>query len=260
MKRLHLFEFGDQIWFPSLFRKFETDFLQFLSNNTPMYRPLIPVLGDLLSKNNNTIIDLCSGSGGGLIYLNKEFKKKHDNLKIVMTDLYPNLDLFRYTCKKSANFSFIETPVDARKVPENLRGLRTMFLSFHHFNPEDARNILQNSIDSGSDIAIFEGLERSFASILAMILSPITLFFTTPFIRPFLVSRIIFTYFIPILPFFVLWDGVVSSLRTYSVKEMSKMVSSLKNNDKYEWEIGKINSGPGKLLYLIGKSKTERQS
>ena len=134
-------------------------------------------------------------------------------------------------------------------------GLRTQFLSLHHFKPHDAKQILQNAVDANQPIGIFEAQERSVLSILAMLFSPITLLLVTPFIRPFRFGRIIFTYLIPIMPIFVLWDGVISSLRTYSVKEMNTLVDSLEGADKFDWEIKRIKSGPSVVLYLLGTSK-----
>jgi hypothetical protein len=111
-------------------------------------------------------------------------------------------------------------------------------LSLHHFKPKDAQQILQNAVDSNSSIAIFEGQERSFQSIMAMIFSPFTVLLTAPFIKPFKIGRIIFTYLIPIVPVLILWDGVVSSLRTYSVDEMNALVSNLDNKENFNWEVG----------------------
>ena len=68
-------------------------------------------------------------------------------------------------------------------------------------------------------------------------------------------GRIVFTYLIPIVPLFVLWDGVVSSFRTYSVKEMKALVANLNGGDNYDWDIGKVKSGPGVILYLLGTKK-----
>ncbi len=105
-----------------------------------------------------------------------------------------------------------------------------MFLSLHHFKPVDASQILQNAVDSGNSIAIFEAQERSFSSIFAMIFSPITVLLTTPFIRPFKIGRLVFTYLFPIIPLFVMWDGIVSAFRTYFKKEMYNLMDGLKNS------------------------------
>jgi len=253
MGRIHLFEFEDLAWFPSFLRNYGTDFLQFLSNKTKMYKPIIPLLEKVIKEiGTNQIIDLASGGGGGLIWLNDELKKNNPEIKILLTDFYPNISAFEHTKRISDNFDFIKTPIDARNVPKELNGLRTQFLSFHHFKPIDAKRILQNAIDTKKPIAIFEVQERSVLSLIAMIFSPITVLLTTPFIRPFKIGRLIFTYLLPIIPLFVLWDGIVSSLRTYSVKEMNEIVNELNDKEKFIWDIGRLKSGPGVVLYLIG--------
>ncbi len=256
MARIHLFEFGDLKWFPSFLRNYCTDFLQFLSNKTKLYQPVISILEKgVENSNTNQIIDLCSGGGGGLLWINSELKKKFPDLKIILTDYYPNISAFKYTTKQADNIQYIQESVNAKNVPKQLKGLRTQFLSLHHFQPEEAKLILQNAIDTDSPIAIFEAQERSLPSILAMLFSPISLLLITPFIRPFKIGRIIFTYLIPIIPLVVLWDGLVSSLRTYSVKEMNELVSILEEKDKFKWEINKVRSGPGIILYLLGTKK-----
>lgn len=258
MGRIHLFEFEDQKWFPAFLRNYGTDFLQFLSNKTGMYKPIVPFLEELLrTGNTKTIVDLASGGGGGLIWLNGQLKKSIPELKIVLTDFYPNIPAFEYTKSLFDNVEYYSTPVDAKKVPSELKGIRTQFLSLHHFKPADARQILQNVVDSKSPIAIFEAQERSFPSLLAMVFSPLSVLLTTPFIRPFKIGRIIFTYLIPIVPLFILWDGIVSSLRTYSVEEMNGLVKDVKGNEKYNWKIGKVKSGPSVILYLIGTEASQ---
>ena len=256
MKRIHFFEFEDQSWFPNFLRNYMTDFLQFLTNKSKLFKPSIDILDQMLKESGETtIVDLGSGGGGGLLWIADELQKKHQNLNILMTDLYPNIPAFEYTQRQKNLFSFREEPIDARNVPADFKGLRTQFLSLHHFRPNEAKAILQNAIDSKSDIAIFEGQERSVGSILAMIFSPISVLLVTPFIRPFKIGRIIFTYLIPLVPVFVAWDGIVSSLRTYSVEEMQGLVAGLENSDQYEWNIGKVKSGPGVNLYLTGRLK-----
>lgn len=256
MGRIHLFEFEDLKWFPSSLRNYGTDFLQFLSNKTKMYKPIIPVLKDLLLETRSThMVDLGSGGGGGLIWLNQELQKEIDELQITLTDFYPNLEAFKHTQEQAKNISYVEESIDARDVPSKLQGLRTMFLSFHHFNKTDAQLILENVMKSGESIAIFEAQERSLTSIIAMLFSPVSVLFTTPFIRPFSLGRILFTYFIPLVPIFVMWDGVVSSLRTYSVAEMKAMIEEVDKKQAYQWQVEKVQSGPGVILYLTGRKK-----
>ncbi|MDN3669130.1 hypothetical protein QWY93_07300 [Echinicola jeungdonensis] len=201
------------------------------------------------------IIDLGSGSGGGWFRLNQILKSQIENLKINLSDYFPNEKAFKKINELQENINYITYPVDARDVPENLKGLRTLFLTFHHFNPSDASKILQNAVDQQCPIAIFEGQDRSLKSLFAMFISPITVLLVTPFIRPFKWKRLLFTYLLPIIPLIIWWDGLVSSFRTYSLSEMENLIKNLKNGDQMNWEMAKVKSGPGIIIYLLGLPK-----
>lgn len=253
MGRIHLFEFEDLKWFPTFLRNNMTDFLQFISNKFDVYKPIVPIIEEGLEKSKtNTIIDLASGGGGGLLKLNSHLLKNTSDLKIILTDYYPNIEAFKQTKKSTKNIEYIETSVDALNVPESLKGLRTQFLSLHHFKPKQAQQILQNAVNNNSAIAIFEAQERNLKSTIFMLLSPINVLLITPFIKPFKWGRIIFTYLIPILPFLICWDGLVSVLRTYSIKELNGLISNLNNSDSFTWKLGKVKSGASKITYLLG--------
>lgn len=254
MGRIHAFEFEDLHWFPKNLRNYATDFLQFGANTFDMYRPVIPILKKGIEHaGNNTIVDIGSGGGGGLIKIAGHLKKENPSLKIILSDFYPNIEAFERTRATSPEtFDFISEPVDAMAVPSSLKGLRTQFLSLHHFKPEQAKAILQNAIDNKQPIAIFEGQQRDVKSLIAMLLSPLNVLLTTPFIRPFKMDRILFTYLIPILPVFILWDGVISVLRTYTVKELNTMISQLNGHDQFTWEVGIAKGKPVSVGYLLG--------
>ena len=63
------------------------------------------------------------------------------------------------------------------------------------------------------------------------------------------------TYLVPLVPLFTLWDGVVSAMRTYSVREMDDLVAGLDGGDRFEWKTGRVRSGPGVMLVLTGVPK-----
>lgn len=258
MKRLHLFEFEDLPWFPKSIRNYGTDFLQFVSNKFNLYKSIHDLLKKGLEKSGGTqVIDLASGGGGGWLRLSNELKEEVPNLKVKLTDFYPNIPAFERTLKLGDEgiFSYESNSVNALDVPKNLSGFRTQFLSFHHFKPDDAKQILQNAVDAGAPIGVFEVQERKVPDVIRNLFSPLSVIFMTPFIRPFSLGRIVFTYLIPIVPLFVLWDGVVSVLRTYNIPDLEKMTRELDRGDSYEWEIGKAKNGPSFVLYLLGYPK-----
>src|SRR5690554_1757789 len=250
MKRIHLFEIEDQKWFPSFLRNYVTDFLQFLANKAKVYEPVVDEITQLIEKSNTShIIDLGSGSGGGLLWLGNALYEKNKDTKITLTDLYPNIASFRHVTKSSPVFTYYDQPVDATAVPGDLKGIRTMFLSFHHLQPDGALEVLQNAVDMHQPVAVFEIQDRSLPSFLAMILSPVSVLVCTPFIKPFRFGRLLFTYLIPVVPLIVLWDGLVSCLRTYSVAEMKTLVGQTKKKSNIVGNLSKRN--PKRVLLFI---------
>jgi hypothetical protein len=123
--------------------------------------------------------------------------------------------------------------------------------TFHHFPPEAARAILADAAAKNVPIALFEVTKRSPLYILAMLFSAVTVMLVTPAIRPLKWSRLLFTYLIPLIPFVVTWDGIVSCLRTYTVEELTTMTEEL--SETHKWDVGELK---GKRVlpatYLIG--------
>jgi hypothetical protein len=176
------------------------------------------------------------------------------SVSVCLTDKYPNVATVR-ALKQLTHQSSLYHPesVDATRVPEALTGFRTIFSAFHHFCPEQARAVLADAVHKRQGIAVVEGTQNSVLALLLMLLVPLMVLLMTPFIRPFRWSRLFWTYLIPVLPFIVLFDGLVSCLRTYSVEELRELVASLDAND-YHWDIGTVKSaaGPVPITYLIG--------
>ena len=262
MKRIHLFEFEDLSWFPDEFRKGITDYLQFQSNLTNIYKPILPIIKKGISKGkSNKIIDLCAGGGGGEIAISTQLKKENVQTTIVLTDLYPNIRAFIQNAAQSDGYiEYIESSVDATNVPENLKGFRTLFVAFHHFKPRDAQRILEDAVKRNEPIGVFEFTERTLLNFMMMFFTPVTVWMFTPFMKSLDLRKILFTYVIPAIPFCAMWDGLVSVLRTYSVREMKEMTAKIDSHD-YTWEIGKVSvKGPVNILYLLGYPNTEKGS
>lgn len=241
---------------PKVLRNYMTDYLQFVSNSLDIYKPVIYLLEKGLdSAGNSTIVDIASGGGGGLIGIARHLMPNQPGLKIILTDYYPNEDAFRHTKEKLPEIiEYIDTAVDARQVPPHLRGFRTQFLSLHHFRPADAAKILQDAVTKKQPIGIFEGQQRNLRSFISIMFSPLFVLLLTPFITPFKLGRFFFTYLFPILPLLILWDGIVSVLRSYTVEELKDMTSLLQDTESFTWDIGIVN-GKGAILYLLGLPK-----
>jgi hypothetical protein len=258
--RLHLFEFEDFAWFPDVIRTGGTDYLRYFLIRTALYQPAISLINQTLSTTGeHTIIDLCSGGGGyteqvceGLTALG------NTSFTITLTDKYPNQKAFEYLKEKSnGRIDYCDFPVDVFRVPEALKGLRVLFSAVHHFRPAQVKEILQNAVAAKTPVAFFDGGEKGIPAILGLlIIHPIAFLLCTPFFRPFKLSRIFFTYIVPLIPLYTIWDGIVSVLRMYTPKELRQIAESV--TDDYVWLHGKTKNRFGiKATYLIGYPKNE---
>jgi hypothetical protein len=260
---MRLFEIHDQAWFPSFLRDQTTDLLQFILNTGNLYGPIVRPLSRALAETGTVqILDLCSGAGGPWLTLSKAFEQKEGlPLHICFTDKYPNAKAFDNTKSLGRNrVRFHSVPVDATQIPDELDGFRTIFSSFHHFEPWEARVILQDAVNKQRGIGIFEAAGRRTVTILLTFLIPIGSLILTPFLRPFCWSRFVWTYILPVIPFVLWFDGIMSCLRTYSLQELVELMSGLTAHG-YEWRIGQETRGliPVPITYLIGYPLRESQ-
>lgn len=231
--RLQLVEIHDLSWCPPSLRNALTDFLALYVNVGKAYDPVGPLLRRAIARTEaRRIIDLCAGAGGPWRRLARQV-----GVPVVLTDLYPHGDAV--------------VRVDARAVPPELDGFRTMFTSFHHFAPAEARAILADAVRRGQGIAVFEIARRAPLEIAVIAFTWLGALAAVPFIRPWRWSRFLWTYLPPVLPLVGTFDGIVSCLRTYSKAELQDLVRGL---DTYDWEIGDFRSrwSPLRGTYLIG--------
>jgi hypothetical protein len=256
MGRIHLFEIEDQNWCPRLIRETITDFLLGLYSLLKIYEPAFQKICSLLTKLHiECVIDCCSGSGGPVKQLRKylDDADKH-SVTIILTDKFPNISLFqKLELAYGSRVVGKKNSIDAANLPSSLKGLRTFFSSFHHFSPSQAIKILQNAVNNNAPIAIFESTQRHPVDFIRALFSPLLTLFFVPFAKRLTWRKLFWTYIIPITPFMVMWDYIVSNLRTYSTQELHALVNQLDAPD-YIWEIGKLWSKKAKcqIPYLIG--------
>jgi len=259
VRRIQFIELHEQSWFPTSVRDDVTDALQFGLNFLQAYAPIAPLLeGAFDSTNSRSIVDLCSGGGGPWLGLSRKLgRDRQPPFQILLTDRYPNFGAYEGARAASGNrIAFHPDLVDAINVPPELKGFRTMFTSFHHFPPEEARAVLQNAIDAHQAIGIFEITRRTAWAVALMFLWALTPFAFAPFVRPFRWSRLLWTYVVPVIPLVLLFDGVVSCLRSYKPAELREIFAKL-TGAEYHWELGRRLGERGRVpvTYLIGYPK-----
>src|ERR1700732_1504232 len=254
--RLRLFEIHEQPWFPQFLRDQFVDGLQMILEVTNTYHPIAQLLRKRLEEcGSERVLDLCSGAGGPWPSLVHYFQMHGARSpEIFLTDKYPSTTKLHELDSSTADrIHFLHDSVDATQIPGYLDGFRTLFSSFHHLNPEEARLLLQDSVNKRQAIGIFEAPARRTLTLLSLLFIPIAAWLFVPFRRPFRWSRLLWTYLIPVIPFVLFFDGLISCLRAYSPAELQEMTRGLATSG-YRWEIGEKSGGllPVPVTYLVG--------
>ena len=166
---------------------------------------LSKILADMMKKTGqNNLVDLCSGGGGPIPEVASELRSAHgiSDLKVTMTDLYPNLPIAKKINAVDDGISYNTESVDATKIGPEMNGIRTMICSFHHMPEDVAKKILKDAFDTKQPICIYEISDNSIpilVSFLALPVNLITGFIVPLFSKPSL-GHLLFTYLIPVLP------------------------------------------------------------
>jgi hypothetical protein len=158
MRRFHLLEIAEQPWCPRVIRDGVTDYLRWAVDAGRAYDDAAPVLAEILKRaSDREIVDLCAGGGGPWRTLRAKLGEHGCDVRVRLTDRYPNHRAFAQAALESDGAVTGEIrPVDATDVPDDLRGVRTIFSAFHHFERDAAKEILRDAAARGEPIAIFE--------------------------------------------------------------------------------------------------------
>lgn len=238
------------------------DHLTFMGNlSAPAYQKFVEKLRTAMARvGQHELLDLCSGSGGPARTIVQLLRAQGLEANARLSDLFPNVAAYRSLEQETDGVvRGVEYPVDATDVPEELSGFRLLANGFHHFPPPQAMQVLADAVAKQQGIAVIEMVNRSFLAFLSVGIGFVLALLSALLIKPFRLSRLAFTYLIPLVPLCLLWDGVVSCLRVYSPAELQELVSQF-HTSNYEWEIGVLRLGPGFVTYLVGVPKEITQS
>jgi hypothetical protein len=254
MRRLNIPELHESAWFPQSLRDLVTDSLQFILNVIRFYDPVSERLRAAVSSAGaDRVVDLCSGGAGPWLWLHSVVRAGASrDVEIVLTDRYPNLAAFENARRASHGaISYSIEPVEAEHIPPQLPGFRTVFSSLHHFSPAEIVAMLQDAANQRQGFGAFEGAQRRAKTIAGIIFLPIAAVITAPFVRPFRLSRLFWSWILPVIPLVLFVDGVLSCLRAYSPAEMMAMCERVAAPG-YVWDAGDASGRLGRVTYLLG--------
>jgi hypothetical protein len=175
----------------------------------------------------------------------------------VLTDLHPHPDSWSQIAASSKHVTYVPYPVDASDAPEGLiekytssgkRVFRLFNLAFHHFDDPLARAILKNTVETSDGFGIFELQDRSLGSLATCFLYGFFILLCAPVFYWWSPVRLFFVYICPIVPFVLVFDGLVSSVRTRTPEEIEVLLRTC-GADTSDWV---IKSGRERFLWPTG--------
>ena len=241
-------ELEDYNWFPKIFRRFQQEYIGSIIIWTRFYQPLVPVIRLLLNENNvNTVQDLCSGSGMPAICMQRQLG---GHGKTILSDKFPEP-----TFQDDAAVAYLKLEVDVLQLKPEQNICYTMYNAFHHFTDMEKQGLVQKMQATGAPFIIAEVLEPGLLTMLKIILTTTAVqLLTAPFVRPFSLLRLLFTYIIPVNVFTVTYDGIISVLKSRSVKQYQILLQEM-GNEIYKITVHRYAGWKGAVICIKGHPK-----
>lgn len=223
MKRKNVKQITNSNWFPSFLTQNIYEFMSWFVKKVNAAKPFIPVIEEGL-EHANRIIVLDKKCGAGFETVEDLIDKKIERIF-----------------------------VDPKKINEKEKGLFLSVNSFHQYSVKEAKDILETVSNNKQPIVVVEGNNDSLWQVFGMtVIVPLTVIITAPFVKPFRIQRIIFTYLIPVLPIVTFIDGFVALFKLYSPEDLNELTASI-GAKGYNWRSGKLDNGRGgKIIFLLG--------
>ncbi len=269
MKRIQLFEFEDQTWFGTSFRIGLTNVLAVLNKLTGLDRLLAKELGQFLEETGEKeVFDYGSGSGGAMPDAFKILKKDFPELKLTLSDLFPNkkhVSAFNSGSDNAIHYAIKSVSAAETKTPRP--GLKTLVNSFHHLPPDLAKEVLRNAQEQNDSILIYEMAQNKIPTWIWWITLPIGIslliisaLIFTPFVKKLSFHQLFFTYIIPVIPICYAWDGQASLPRIYAESDLKELLNTIGVKDGYSWEIRPAINEKNKPQGYVIKGKSTMRS
>lgn len=189
------------------------DFIGFMVCKFNIYKPIVQYLNTL--KTNSILFDLCSGTGKPAIHIFNQCKNFN---QLILSDKFPN------EFKNTNNIIYFKASLDVLNIQFESQNTYIMLNAFHHFTDSEQFIIIEKAKTNNANLLIVEMLKPTLICFLKILFATtIGVLTFTPFIKPFGLKRLVFTYIIPVNIFTICFDGLVSVFKSKSNKQYQKI-------------------------------------
>lgn len=250
---MRLFEFGDLDCVPNWYHVYLREYLVFFYKVFGYYKLWVPAFTQFIKQTKaKEIMECCSGAGEPLVLIDAQLDRKEvGELNYFLSDIRPNPEVTkRFNQSENTRFHYIDKSVDVTQDLAEFDCPKVFINSFHHFTPDQVQKIMGYSFEHKNEIIILEYVRKSVMGVLSMVMGPIVVLLTLPFVVKLkdLPVMAFFTYLLPIFPLMMLWDGVVSCMHEYSEHYLRGVAK------KFEYDVEITAEIKRNFLYPAGVS------
>ncbi len=229
---MKLFEFGDWPGSPVWYRVYLHRYLVLCYKWFGYYKLWVKPLSNFIRETkSDTLMEYGSGSGEPLRLIVSHLKREtYAKTRFLLSDIRPNPEWCeKINRNKDQQIRYVSKPVDAMADNGEYSCPMIFINSFHHFDVDQAKQIIRNSCSRGRDIFILEYVRNTLLSFISMLVGPLTILLTLPFVarRRDWPTMMLFTYVVPLFSLMFFWDGLVSCRRSYSLRQIQDMVEDM---------------------------------
>jgi ubiquinone/menaquinone biosynthesis C-methylase UbiE len=262
MRRLQLFEFHDEPWYPEPLRALVREVLDRADRTTGFAGALAEPFAEALRDSGaRQVLDLCSGAGGPVVLVAQAMADRGlAPPQVVLSDLYPHVEAWqRLRDRHPGWLDFVESPVDATRLPADTfaRGraeLVTVINALHHLPEPAVAAMLAEVTRRGASIFVAEGFPRSLARATAYL--PALVAAVPAALSRTRSQRLLKLWLaVTVLPVTGGWDWFASALRVHEPAELIEVARTIAPG--YRWRHGAAPFPPwGRAVYLVGLAPT----
>lgn len=240
-------EMADCDWFPHWMRLHQQEFLGFIAYHFEIYKPLVKVLEPMLNHTRQPAwTDTCSGNGSAALSVERFISPSPT---VVLTDKFPPSLIQGF----QPNIQYDREPLDILENLPDGQSVITLFNAFHHFTHNEKLGLLQKVAAAKRPFLSVEILRPGVGCYLSVLgASTIGQWLFAPFIKPFRLSRLIFTYLIPIHILSILIDGWISVAKSQGKTGYASLLSQLQDTSGYQFSVMHIKNDWNHLTILKG--------
>lgn len=238
-------ELEDYNWFPAILRRWQMQFIGSIAVWAKLYRPLIPILQKIITDNKCTSWqDVCSGGGMPVIFIHNHLSEK---IPLLLTDKYPPVSF-----NNVPMLAYASTVADVNELEPSRSTVYTMFNALHHFSARQQNELLKKFSSNSVPFLFAEILEPGiFTAVKIFFTGTIIQLLTAPFIKPFSLTRLFFTWIIPVNLLTVTYDGIISVARAKTARQYQEQFKHI-STSAYAITVIRRNNWKGGIVYIKG--------